>query len=176
MMWCWTVASLWAVAGLALLSGCGNESENTTALLRAFDAHCIATRFDEQAFHTSIGLFDDDAVQIPGEDLYMLSPSNTTGYYLSDGQGDQLVAVMGLARSDDIESRSCGIISSVSFDDAKVLIANRFPLELVDQFDQGVSEFAVYAGSLVGYEGNIAVSVQGGYDLTTVSVYELPSP
>ena len=166
---------LCAVIGAALLSGCGGEPDGAAgALLRAFDALCVATLFDEDTFHVSVSLFDDDADPIPTDVLQLISPIYTAGYYLSDDQGDRLDVVMGLTRLDDIESRNCGIISFVGFDDAKALVANSFPIELVDQFDQGVSEFAVFQGSLVGYAGNMAISVQSGYEITTVSIYELP--
>lgn len=175
--------SLVAVTGVAMLCACGRDSptlpeeqqqlDGTEVLLRAFDALCVATRFDEGAFHASAGFFGD-AVAIPEDFLHMISPNHTAGYYLSDSQGDQVAAVMGLTRSDDIESRNCGITSPVGFDDAKALVSNRFPVELVDQFDQGTSEFAVFQGNLVGYAGNMAISVQGGSGLTTVSIYELP--
>ena len=141
--------------------------------MRAFDALCVGTRFDEGAFHASVSLFGD-AHQMPDNDLDMMSPSNTAGYYLSDGQGEQIAVVIGLTRSDDNESRNCGITSSVGFDDAKAIVSQRFPVTLVDQFHQGVNEFALFQGSLVGYAGTTAVGVQSGYELTTVSIFELP--
>ena len=172
-----------ALTGVALLFGCGEDRQaqsdgderpdHTAALLRAFDALCVGTRFDERAFHASVSLFGD-ADQIPDDDLHMMSPSHTAGYYLSDGQGGPIAAVIGLSRSDAIESRNCGITSSVGFDDAKALVSQRFPVKLVDQFHQGANEFALFQGSLVGYAGTTAISVQGGYELTTVSIFELP--
>ena len=169
--------------GVAFLFGCGEDRQaqsdeheqpdHTAALLRAFDALCVGTRFDEGAFHASVSLFGD-ADRIPDDDLQMMSPSHTAGYYLSDGQGGPIAAVIGLSRADDIESRNCGITSSIGFDDAKAIVSQRFPVTLVDQFHQGANEFALFQGSLVGYAGNTAVSVQGGYELTTVSIFELP--
>ena len=173
-----------ALTSVALLFvGCGGHRraqsdateppDHTAALLRAFDALCVGTGFDERAFHASVSLYGN-AEQIPDADLHMMSPSHTAGYYLSDGQGGPIAAVIGLSGSDDIESRNCGITSSVGFDEAKALVLQRFPIKLVDQFHQGANEFALFQGSLVGYAGSTAISVQGGYEFTTVSIFELP--
>lgn len=181
--WRSAVSRLLVLMGVAFLVGCGGDREgqsdqheqpdHTVALLRAFDALCIGTRFDEKAFHTSVSLFGD-ADRIPDDDLQVMSPSHTAGYYLSDGQGNPIAAVIGVSRADDMESRNCGITASIGFDDAKVLVSQRFPVTLVDQFHQGANEFALFRGNLVGYTGNIAISVQGGYELATVSIFELP--
>ena len=76
-----------------------------------------------------------------------------------------MVAVMGLTQSDEMESRNCGITASVGFDEANALVADHFPVEFVEQFDQGASRFAVFQGTLVGYAGNMAIGVQGGYEV-----------
>ena len=182
-VWSFAARSITAAIGVALVSWSNwdasarpdtdRQPDEAAALLRAFDALCVATRFDEKAFHASVSLFSK-ADEIPRDVLHMLSPSNTAGYFLTDSQGDRMAAVVGLVRSDDIESRNCGVTSSVGFDAARRLVANRFPVELVDQFYQGVSEFVVFQGRLAGYSGNLAISVQGDYDLSTVSIYELP--
>lgn len=181
--WRFAATQLTVLTGVAFLFGCGGDTEvqsdeheqpnHTAALLRAFDALCVGTRFDEGAFHASVSLFGD-ADRIPDDDLQMMSPSHTAGYYLSDGQGGPLAAVVGLSRADGIESRNCGVTSSIGFEDAKALVSQRFPVTLVDQFHQGANQFALFQGSLVGYVGNTAISVQGGYELATVSIFELP--
>ena len=187
---CWSGGRRFsAIPVLALTSvvllfvGCGGDRrtqsdgaerpDHTAGLLRAFDALCVGTRFDEKAFHASVSLYSD-ADQIPDDELHMISPSHTAGYYLSDGQGGPIAAVIGISRSDDIESRNCGITSSVGFDEAKALVSQRFQVKLVDQFHQGANEFALFQGSLVGYAGSTAISIQGGYEFTTVSIFELP--
>lgn len=181
--WRAAAKSVLVLTGVALIAGCSqdrqllsdehDQPDQTAALLRAFDALCVGTRFDEKAFHTSVSLLGD-ADRIPDDDLQMMSPSHTAGYYLSDGQGNPIAAVIGLSRADDMESRNCGITSPIGFDDAKVLVSQRFPVTLVDQFHQGANEFALFQGNLVGYAGKMAISVQGGYELVTVSIFELP--
>ena len=153
--------------------GCDAASDGAAELLRTFDALCVATRLDEDIFHANVSMFGH-ATEVPSDVLYVLSPNNIAGYYVTDQKGDRMVAVIGLTKSDDVESRSCGITSSVGFDEAKATVADHFPVEIVDEFDQGASRFVVFQGNLVGYVGNIAISVQGGHDLTTASIYELP--
>lgn len=181
--WRSRASHLLVLTGVAFLGGCGEgrqgqsdeheQPDYTAALLRAFDALCVGTRFDEKAFHASVSLFGD-AAPISDDDLQMMSPSHTAGYYLSDGEGGPIAATIGLSRADDIESRNCGITTSIGFDDAKTLVSQRFSVTLVDQFHQGANEFALFQGNLVGYAGNTAISVQGGYELVTVSIFELP--
>ena len=181
--WRSAASHLLVLTGVAFLVGCGEDGQgpsdeheqpdHTAALLRAFDALCVGTRFDERAFHASVSLFGD-ADPIPDDDLQVMSPSHTAGYYLSDSQGGPIAATIGLSRADDMLSRNCGITTSVGFDDAKALVSQRFPVTLVDQFHQGANEFALFQGNLVGYDGNTAISVQGAYELVTVSIFELP--
>ena len=170
------------LSGVVLLLGCSRDRQqpdereqpdHAVTLLQVFDALCVGTRFDEGAFHASVRLFGD-AHQISDGDLHLMSPSHTAGYYLSDIEGGPIAATIGLSRSDDVESRNCGITSQVGFDDAKALVSGRFPLTLVERFHQGANEFAWFQGSLAGYAGNVGISVQGGYELTTVSIFELP--
>ena len=180
-MWLLRSAIL-ALSSVALLPGTvGNgpansdeheQSDHAAVLLRTFDALCVGTRFDEAMFHASVSLFGD-ANKIADDDLRMMSPDNTAGYYLRDRAGGMLVAAIGLTRSGEFESRNCGITSRVAFDDAKALVLQRFRVTLVDQFHQGTGEFALFEASLVGYAGNIAISVQGGYELSTIAVFEL---
>ena len=171
--WRFVSAFVWSANGVALMSGCGNEPDGTATLLRTFDALCVSTRLDEDTFHANVGVFGG-ASEIPADVLRLLSPDNTAGYYLTDRKGDRMAAVIGLTQSDEMESRNCGITASVGFAEANALVADHFPVEFVEQFDQGASRFAVFQGTLVGYAGNMAISVQGGYELTTVSIYELP--
>ena len=181
--WRFAASHFLVLTGVAFLVGCGDgrqeqsdeheQPDYTATLLRVFDALCVGTRFDERTFHASVSLFGD-ADRIPDDDLQMMSPSHTAGYYLSDGQGGPIAATIGLRRADDIESKNCGITMSIGFDDAKALVSQRFPVTLVDEFHQGANEFALFEGNLVGYAGNTAISVQGGYELVTVSIFELP--
>ena len=162
-----------AATGVVLIAGCGNEADDRAILLRTFDALCVSTRLNEDIFHASVSVFGG-ASEVPRDVLHLLSPNHTAGYYLTDRKEDPMTAVMGVTQSDDVESRYCGITSSVEFEQATALVADRFPVEIADQFDQGAYRFVVFRGSLVGYAGTMAISVQGGHEFTTVSIYELP--
>ena len=166
---------LWGVVSALLMFACNKGSDGTAVLLRTFDALCIATRLDEEIFHAQVSLFRD-AIELPDDDLNMLSPNNIAGYYFPGGEREGTVAVVGLTQVDEVSSKSCGIMSrSVGFEEAVALIASHFPVENVDQFDQGVNRFVTFQGYLAGYPDNMAISVQGGEGVTGVYLYELAS-
>ena len=146
------------VAGVVfamLMVGCDTDSGYDDPLMRTFDALCVTTRLEEDIFHHQVRLFED-AAEVAGDVLRMLSPNNIAGYSLTDPEGDPLIAVMSLTKSGDAESRGCSISSqSVGFEAAAALVATYFPVEMSEQFNQGASRFSVFQGSLAGYPNTI---------------------
>ncbi len=160
-----------------IMVGCqdAENSDHVAILLRTFDAVCISTRLDESIFHAQMSLFGD-TMEVPADELRMMSPTNIAGYYLTDVEGQTFVAVMGLTQADDISSRNCGVLTrSVGFEEAVALVAENFPVEKLDEFSQGISRYVTFQGYLAGYPDNMAISVQGGERVTGVYLYELPS-
>lgn len=172
----WRRVAWWVVglAGASLVHGCGTEPGVIPALVRTFDAVCVSTRLDEDVFHAQIGMLVD-AKEVPADFLYALSPNNVAGYYFTDQEGSRVFAVMGLTSIGGVESRSCSLMSrDITFGSATALVADHFPVKIVDQFTQGAGQFAVFQGILAGYSGEMGISVQGGEGVTTVSIFELP--
>ncbi len=140
---------------------------------------CVATRLDEDVFHASVGMFDSAAEKLPRDVLHMLSPTNTAGYYVTLPDGGRAVAVMALTKAEGMESRSCslGLSSQIAgFEEAVTIIAEYFPMKILDQFKQGISLFTTFRGHLTGYPDIMAISVQSGEDVTFVAIFELPDP
>ena len=157
-----------------LMVGCDTGSGPDAALMRSFDALCVATRLDDDIFHHQVGLFED-ATEMEADFLRNLSPNNVAGYALTDSEGAPLIAVMSLTKTGDAESRGCSVTSqSVGFEAAAAMVSAHYPIEMSEQFNQGTSRFAVFEGSLVGYPEDMAIAVQGGEGVTTVSIFTLP--
>ena len=166
-----------AILAAPIIVACqvAENSEHAAILLRTFDAVCIATRLDESIFHTQMSLFRN-TMEVSADDLRMMSPTNIAGYYLTDVEGQTFIAVMGSTQADDILSRNCGVLTrSVGFEEAVALVADNFPVEKLDEFNQGISRYVTFQGYLAGYPGNMAISVQGGEGGTGVYLYELPT-
>jgi len=138
---------------------------------------CVSTRLDEGVFHEMIGMLDDAAKKLPKNSLHNMSPNNTTGYFVTFPDGSHAVALMGFTKADGMESRSCSLVLSAQiagFEEAVKIIAEYFPLKLLDQFKQGISSFATFGGSLIGYPANMAISIQSGEGMTIVGIFEVP--
>lgn len=166
-----------AILTAPIMAACQNAEnlDHVAILLRTFDAVCIATRLDESIFRAQMSLFGD-TMEVSADELRMMSPTNTAGYYLTDVDGQTFIAVMGLTQADDISSRNCGVFTrSVGFEEAVALVVENFPVAKLDEFSQGVSRYVTFQGYLAGYTGNMTISVQGGDGITGVYLSELPS-
>ena len=162
-----------------LLCGFGTQPEaatNTaTEWLRIFDLLCVATRLSEDSLRAQVSLLEEAAESIPDETLRMLSPNNTAGYLVTGRDGSLVITTMGLTRAGSLSSRSCSVLlQSVSFEDAAEVIADNFPLKVLDQFTQGINQFMIFQGYLAGYPESMAISVQSVGEMTSVSIFEMP--
>lgn len=145
-----------------------NESEK---LLKAFDFICISSRLDFKNFKTVIKILKGK--RAPDKFVRLVNPDYKIGYFINF-EGKMIFSAFR-EKTPQKNSRACSItVKEVSFQEGKRLIERNFPVKKVETFQQGISKFATYRGHLVGYSNEVALSVQSGINMTSLSIFEIP--
>jgi len=168
----------WLFAFTAIILLTGNtyafaQNDRNQKVLRAFDALCVSTRLDPKIFRSQVKLFQNR--EIEKNALRSMSPDNKAGYWVKF-EGLLVSTMLGeKATAGGIKSNACTlVVKDISFSAASQILENNFPVKIIVYFKQGVSELALYQGSLAGYRNSMALSIQVGEGIASLSIFELP--
>ena len=148
-----------------------SASDANEKLLKAFDFICISSRLDFENFKTIINILKGK--RAPDKFIRLVNPDYKIGYFLNF-EGKMIFSSFR-EKAPSKNSKACSItVKGVTFQEGKRLIERNFPVKQVETFQQGISKFAVYRGYLVGYSKEVALSVQSGIKMTSLSIFEIP--
>ncbi len=166
---------LFAFTAIILLAGntyAFAQNERNQKVLRAFDALCVSTLLDPKIFGSQVKLFKNRKIE--KNVLYNMSPDNEIGYWVKF-EGMLVTTMLGKrTTAGGVKSNACTlVVKDLPFLAASQMLEINFPVQRIDRFKQGVSEIAIYQGSFAGYRHSMALSVQVGEGIASISIFEL---